>query len=141
METNNKSDMEIKFIYNSTQIKEREAYGYAKSLDQHYINAIDLDKEVITERQWAELAQKLKVAVKDLIDENNDYYQDELEGKDFDDNDLLQMIKDHPQIIKTPIIDSAKYARFIKSPYDFNEMDMAFEEIKNHLANKGESDE
>lgn len=140
MGTNKKSDMEIKFIYNSTQIKEREAYGYAKSLDQHYINAIDLDKEVITERQWAELAKKLKVAVKDLIDENNDYYQDELEGKDFDDNDLLHIMKDHPQIIKTPIIDSPKYARFIKSPYDFNEMDLAFEEIKKHLANKGESD-
>ncbi|MGM0581122.1 MAG: arsenate reductase family protein [Bacteroidota bacterium] len=133
--------MEIKFIYNSTQIKEREAYGYAKSLDQHYINAIDLDKETITERQWAEIAKKLNVAVKDLIDENNDYFQDELEGKNFDDNDLLQIIKEHPQIVKTPIIDSVKYARFIKSPYDFNEMDLAFEEIKSHLANKGETDE
>lgn len=141
METKKKSDMEFKFIYNSTQINEREAYGYAKSLDQHYINPVDLDKEVLTERHWAELATKLNVAVKDLIDENNDYYQDELEGKDFDDNDLLQIIKDHPHIVKTPIIDSEKYARFIKSPYDFNEMDMAFEEIKKHLANKGESDD
>lgn len=132
--------MEIKFIYNSSQIKEREAYGYAKSLDQHYINAIDLDKEFLTERQWAELAKKLNVQVKDLIDQNNDYYQDVLQDKDFDDHDLLRLMKDHPQIIKTPIIDSAKFARFIKSPYDFNEMDMAFEEIQNHLANKGESD-
>ncbi len=140
METSKKSDMEITFIYNSNQIKDREAYGYAKSLDQHYINAIDLDKEVMTERQWAELATKLNVAVKDLIDENNAYYKDELEGKDFDDNDLLHIIKDHPQIIKTPIIDAAKYARFIKSPYDFNEMDMAFAEIKKNLANKREGD-
>lgn len=132
--------MEIKFIYNSSQIKEREAYGYAKSLDQHYINAIDLDKEFLTERQWAELAKKLNVQVKDLIDQNNDYYQDILQDKDFDEHDLLRLMKDHPQIIKTPIIDSAKFARFIKSPYDFNEMDMAFEEIQNHLANKGESD-
>lgn len=133
--------MEIKFIYNSSQIKEREAYGYAKSLDQHYINAIDLDKEFLTERQWAELAKKLNVQVKDLIDQNNDYYQDVLLDKDFDEHDLLRLMKDHPQIIKTPIIDSAKFARFIKSPYDFNEMDMAFEEIQNHLANKGESDD
>lgn len=141
MESKKKSDMEIKFIYNSTQIKEREAYGYAKSLDQHYINAVDLDKEFLTERQWAELATKLNISVKELIDENSDFFKDELEGKDFDDNDLLQIIKDHPQIIKTPIIDSAKFARFIKSPYDFNEMDMAFQEIKKHLANKGESDD
>lgn len=140
MVSKKKSDMEIKFIYNSSQIKEREAYGYAKSLDQHYINAIDLDKEFLTERQWAELAKKLNVQVKDLIDQNNDYYQDILQDKDFDEHDLLRLMKDHPQIIKTPIIDSAKFARFIKSPYDFNEMDMAFEEIQNHLANKGESD-
>jgi arsenate reductase-like glutaredoxin family protein len=141
MVSKKKSDMEIKFIYNSSQIKEREAYGYAKSLDQHYINAIDLDKEFLTERQWAELAKKLNVQVKDLIDQNNDYYQDVLQDKDFDEHDLLRLMKDHPQIIKTPIIDSAKFARFIKSPYDFNEMDMAFEEIQNHLANKGESDD
>jgi len=64
MESKKKSDMEIKFIYNSTQIKEREAFAYAKSLDQHYINAVDLDKEVITERQWAELANKLKYLLK-----------------------------------------------------------------------------
>lgn len=133
--------MEITFIYNSIQIKEREAFGYAKSLDQHYINAIDLDKETLTERQWAEMATKLNIDVKDLIDENNDYYQDALKGADFDDNDLLNLMKQHPQIIKTPIIDSAHYTRFIKSPYDFNEMDLAFKEIQKHLANKGESDD
>ncbi|WP_176223818.1 arsenate reductase family protein [Marivirga sericea] len=141
METNKKSDMEIKFIYNSTQIKEREALGYAKSLDQHYINEIDLEKETLTERHWAEIATALKVELKELIDENNDYYQDELKGKDFDEQDLLQLIASHPQIIKTPIIHSTRLTRFIKSPYDFNEMDLAFEEIKKHLANKGESDE
>ena len=133
--------MELKFIYNSTQIKEREALAYAKSLDQHYINEIDLSKETLTERQWAEIAKKLNLTVKELIDENNDYYQDVLEGKDFDDNDLLQVMKEHPQIIKSPIIDSDQFTRFIKSPYDFNEMDLAFEEIKSHYANKGESDD
>lgn len=141
METKKKSNMEFKFIYDSNQIKEREAYGYAKSLDQHFINAIDLSKETLTERQWAEIAQKLNVTIQELIDENNDYYQDELKGKEFDEHDLLRLIKDHPQIIKTPIIDSEKHAKFIKSPYDFNEMDMAFNEIKKHLANKGESDD
>ena len=141
METNKKAKMEIKFIYNSTQIKEREALAYAKSLDQHYINAVDLDKELLTERQWAEIAQKLNIEIKELIDQNNDYYQDHLEGKDFNDDDLLQLFKKYPQIMKTPIIDAAEYAKFVNSPYDFNEMDLAFEEIKNHYANKGESDD
>ncbi|HET8858615.1 arsenate reductase family protein, partial [Marivirga sp.] len=73
-------------------------------------------------------------------DENNDYYKDKIEGKDFDDNDLLQLLKEHPQLIKTPIIVSEKTAKFIKSAYDFNEMGMAFKEIQNKFANKGESD-
>lgn len=140
MGTSKKLDMEIKFIFDSKHINEREALAYAKSLDQHIINPIDLDKEVMTERQWAEIAGKLKVPIKELIDVNNDYYKDELEGKDFDDQDLLQLITSHPQIIKTPIIHATDYAKFVKSPYDFNEMDMAFAEIKKHLANKGESD-
>lgn len=132
MDTNKRSDKELKFIYNSAQIKDREAYGYAKSLDQHYINEIDLTKQNLTERQWAELATKLNVSVKELINENDEYYIDVLEGKDFDDNDLLQLIVDHPQMVKTPIIDSTKYARFIKSPFDFNEMDMAFQDIEKY---------
>lgn len=141
MERTKKSDMEIKFIYNSTQIKEREALGYAKSLDQHYLNEIDLEKEALTERHWAEIAKALNIEVKGLIDENNDYYQDVLKGKDFDEQDLLQLIASHPQIVKTPIIHSKNLTRFVKSPYDFNEMDLAFEEIKNDLANKGENDD
>jgi len=133
--------MEIKFIYNSNQIKEREALAYAKSMDQHYINEVDLEKEALTERHWAQIARELNIDIKELIDQNNDYYQDALKDKDFDEQDLLQLIKSHPQIIKTPIIHSEKFTRFIKSPYDFNEMDLAFEEIKNHFANKGERDE
>lgn len=132
--------MEIKFIYNSNQIKEREALAYAKSLDQHYINEVDLEKETLTERHWAEIAKELNIEIKELIDQNNDYFQDELKNKDFDEQDLLQLITSHPQIIKTPIIQSKKITRFIQSPYDFNEMDLAFEEIKKHFANKGERD-
>ncbi|WMN07483.1 hypothetical protein QYS48_28895 [Marivirga arenosa] len=136
-----KSDMELKFIYNKNQIKEREALAYAESIDQHYINEIDIEKVYLTERQWAEIAQKLGVEIQDLINTNNDYYQDILKGKEFDEDDLLTLIKDHPQIVKTPILESKGSAKFIKSPYDFNELDMAFKEIKSEYANKGESDD
>ena len=79
--------------------------------------------------------------IQDLINTNNDYYQDILKGKEFDEDDLLTLIKDHPQIVKTPILESKASAKFIKSPYDFNELDMAFKEIKSEYANKGESDD
>lgn len=138
MEPRHKEDMEIKFIYNSNQIKEREALGYIKSLDQHYINEFNVYKEQFTERQLADLAQKLGVSVKELINKESEFYQDDMEDGNYDDNDLLGLIKRNPTLLKTPIADYGKSAKFISSPYDFNNLDIVFKSIKEDLSNSDE---
>jgi arsenate reductase-like glutaredoxin family protein len=130
--------MEIKFIYNSNQIKEREALGYIKSLDQHYINEFNVNKEQFTQRQLADLAQKLKVSVKELINKESEFYQDDMEDSNYDDNDILGLIKRKPALLKTPIVEYGKSAKFISSPYEFNNLDMTFNSISEELSNKDE---
>ena len=138
MSNKKRIDMEITFIYNGNQIKEKEAYGYAQSLGQHKVNEWDLNKKNITNRQLADIAKKLDVEVKDLLDKNNEKYQDELAGKDYDDQDLLTMMSEDPRLIKTPILVHEKYAKLIDSAFDLNKLDMTFNSFTEEMSNKDE---
>ena len=138
MGTKKKIDMEITFIYNSNQIKEKEAYGYASSLGQHKINEWDLYKKPITNRQLADIAKKLDVNVDDLLNKNSELYQDKISGKDYDEQDLLTMMTENISIIRTPILLHTNHAKFIDSPYELNKMDMTFNSFSDELSNKDE---
>ena len=127
---------EIKFIYNSTKKNDREAYGYAVSLDKHKINELDISKTKITPTQLAELAQKLNVPIIELFDKNSSYYRDNIEGKDLEEDDLLTILKGEPDSLKTPIMISAEKAVVLDSKYDTNTIDMAIEGIKNTDTNQ-----
>ncbi|GAA5027153.1 hypothetical protein GCM10011506_13470 [Marivirga lumbricoides] len=140
MEHKKKIEMELKFIYNSNQLKEREALAYIKSLDKHVINELDVHKMNITESQLADLARKLDVEVAGLLDEEKEYYQDNLKGKDLSENDILGIIASHPEVLKTPIVSSHESATFVGSSYDFNNIDLEFSSNKGELSNPDEKD-
>lgn len=122
---------EIKFLYNSTKKNDREAYGYAVSLNKHKINELDVSKTGITPTQLAELAQKLNVPIIELFDKNSSYYRDNIADKDLEEDDLLTILKGEPDSLKTPIMISADKAVFLESKFDTNNIDMAIEGIKN----------
>ncbi len=130
--------MEIHFIYNSNAIQEREAFGYVKSLGNHAVRDTDIDKNSLTPRMLADLANKLKISVKELFDPKHEKYEDELADADFDDNDVIQMISEDLSLLKTPILEFEHSARFVESPYDTNSMDMMIEDIKSEMSNPDE---
>ncbi len=130
--------MELKFIYNSNQLKEREALAYILSLDKHVINEVDVYKTKITESQLADLARKLGVKVSGLLDQEKEYFKDNLEGKDLDENDILGVIKANPEVLKTPIVVAEDSATFVGSAYDFNNIDLEFKSNKDEMSNKDE---
>lgn len=127
---------EIKFLYNSTKKDDREAYGYAVSLNKHKINELDVTKTKLTPTQLAELAQKLNVSIIELFDENSSYYRDNIAGKDLEEDDLLTILKEEPGSLKTPIMISSEKAVFLGSKYDTNAIDMAIGGIKNFDTNQ-----
>ncbi|MBK6263560.1 hypothetical protein JKA74_00820 [Marivirga sp. S37H4] len=140
MALNKKKHMEVRFIYNSNQIKERKTLAYIKSLDKHYINEVDIYKQTLTERQLAELAGKLNVHVGELLDEESEFYKDNLTDSQLETNDILVLIKNNPDILKTPIVEYGKSADFVGSAYDFNNIDLEFESNKDELSNRDEKD-
>lgn len=127
---------EIKFLYNSTKKNDREAYGYAVSLDKYKINELDVSKTKLTSTQLAELAQKLNVPIIELFDKNSSYYRDNIAGKDLEEGDLLTVLKEECDSLKTPIMVSAEKAAFLESKYDTNNIDLAIGGIKNTDTNQ-----
>ena len=127
---------EIKFLYNSNKKDDREAYGYAKSLNKHKINELDVARTKLTQTQISELALKLNVPIRELFDEKSSYYRDNIAGKDLEDDDLLTVLKAEADCLKTPIMISEKKAIFLESKYDTNNIDMAIEGIKNFDTNQ-----
>ncbi|HLT08463.1 MAG TPA: hypothetical protein VK014_13110 [Cyclobacteriaceae bacterium] len=127
---------EIKFVYNSGKKDDREAYGYAQSLNKHKINELDVARTPLTSTQISELAQKLNVPIIELFDEKSSYYRDNVAGKDMDDNDLLTILKSEVDCLKTPIMVYENKAVFLESKYDTNNIDIAIEGIKRYDTNQ-----
>jgi arsenate reductase (glutaredoxin) len=116
---------EIKLIYNSSRMEEKRAVGYAEALKDHKLLTIDVTKENITETQLAELADQLGVNVKQLVDEQSALYMDEYADKDFEDAELLRVLSQNLEMLKTPIALKDGEASFVTASYDFIKQDMA----------------
>src|SRR5690606_31775501 len=127
---------EIRFLYNSSKKDDREAYGYALSLNKHKINELDITKNKLTSTQLAELAQKLNVPIIDLFDKRSSFFRDNVAGNDMGEEDLLTILKEETDCLKTPIMVYADKAVVLDSKYDTNTIDLAIEGIKNYDRNK-----
>jgi arsenate reductase-like glutaredoxin family protein len=97
---------ELTLIYHSEKSDDKKARGYVESL-RLAIKTLDLAKESLTETQLAQLADKMELPIKNLIDAT--YYDgsstEDKEGlKKMDTTQLLTFIKHNPKILHTPIL-------------------------------------
>lgn len=116
---------EIKLIYNSSRMEEKRAVGYAEALKDHKLQTIDVTREHITETQLAELADQLGVEIRELVDEQSALYKDNFADKDFEDGELLRVLSQNMEMLKTPIALKDERAFFVTASYDFIKQDMA----------------
>ncbi|WP_194972895.1 thioredoxin domain-containing protein [Aquiflexum lacus] len=117
---------EIKFLYNSNKLQDREAYGYVLTLHNHKINELDISKNDMTPTQFSELAKKMNVRIIDLFDLKSEYFKKNIEGKDINEEDLLGILSKEKTALKTPIFVSENMVKVIEYPREIISMDMTF---------------
>jgi arsenate reductase-like glutaredoxin family protein len=117
---------EIKFLYNSNKMSDKEAYGYVLTLHRHVINELDLAHNDLTPTQVKELATKLNKRIIDLFDKDSDYFKNNIQGKDIEETDLLTVLIREKSAMKTPIFISEEIAEVVEFPRDTIKMDMVF---------------
>ncbi|SHM93727.1 Arsenate reductase, glutaredoxin family [Cyclobacterium lianum] len=120
---------EIKFLYNSNKLEDKEAYAYALTLHKHVINELDISKNDMTPTQILELANRLSKRVIDLFDKDSEVFKNNVHGKDIEESDLLTLLIKEKSAMKTPILISDERAGILEYPRDTIKMDMVFNEI------------
>lgn len=95
-------DNELVIIYNreSDLARKTLAYGYALSKK---VNKQDLDQSKISTTLFKIILEKLQLRPKDLLNKSDTFYQDNIRGRDFADEEWLSLLKKNPQLLKAPI--------------------------------------
>lgn len=113
---------EVVIIYNFKVQGNREALAYAKQIAQN-VNEIDISKNPLTERQLAELLDRLGVGIADIIDQRSELYKEKYKDVDMEEADWLGVIKRNPELMRTPIGILGDKAVICESPNDMLKLD------------------
>ena len=111
------SDRQITLFYNSNSIRAKKTLAYAKA-EGLPILEIDLLKTKLTGTQITELADKLNINIRDLVNQEHPSYKSHFEHQNFSDRDWIKMIQHNPEIIKQPIALRGNITILVETPTD-----------------------
>jgi len=111
------SDRQITLFYNSKSKRAKQTLAYPKS-EGWPIQEIDILKTRLTGTQIAELADRLDIEVKDLVNQNHPAYASKFEPHEFSSEDWIKMIRHYPEIMKQPIALRGKITILVETPTD-----------------------
>lgn len=111
------SNRQITLFYNSKSViaKQTLAYAQAEGLP---IQEIDLLREKLTGTQIVELADRLKMKVEDLINQEHPAYTSNFEQHSFSTDGWIKMIRNNPEIMKQPIALRGDITILVETPTD-----------------------
>lgn len=111
------SDKQITLFYSSKSIRAKKALAYAKA-EGLPIQEIDILKENLTGTQIAELADRLKIEIKELINQQHPAYKQKFEHHNLSERDWIKMIQHNPEIMKQPIALHGDMTILVETPSD-----------------------
>lgn len=100
----------ITCIYNSNNATDTQTLAYLKASKKDVL-PIDLTKQTLTGTQWVELAEKLSVSLKTLV---NDTKVD-IDITNFDDNDCITILRENPEVLNGAIVFTTSQAMQIQN--------------------------
>ena len=111
------SNRQITLFYNSNSSRAKKTLAYAEA-EGLEIHTIDILKTSITGTQIAELADRLGLEIKDLINQEHPSYKIKFEYHDLSSEDWIKMIKKNPEILKQPIALRGDKTILVETPTD-----------------------
>lgn len=98
------TDKEITLIYHSVEHVGRQILAYAQT-ENIPIHEVDLAHVKLTPTHWAEIASRMDINVKELINtEDPDFLQKFKHSDNFSDDDWLKLLVHNPDILSAPIV-------------------------------------
>jgi arsenate reductase len=111
------SDRQITLYYSSKSVRAKQTLAYAKA-EGLPIQQIDILKTPLTGTQIAELADRLDLEIKDLVNQEHPSYKSHFKHHDFSSDDWIKMIRHNPEILKQPIALRGDKTILVETPTD-----------------------
>jgi arsenate reductase len=93
------SERQITIYYNPESLIAEKTLAFAKAQGLAILE-IDVTKTPLTGTQLAELAGRLDMEIKDLVDPEHDFFKNLSESSEFSSDDWIKMIRNNPEILK-----------------------------------------
>jgi len=93
---------EILLYYNPESSGDKKTVAHAKGVSRH-VKSYSLDKNPSTTTSWKMILDALGMHPKDLLNKADPEYRRTIKGKEFNDEDWLDILLKNPHLIKAPI--------------------------------------
>lgn len=107
----------ITIYYHPDSIRAKKAIAFAKA-EGLELQEINILKTKLTGTQIAEIADRLHLKIKDLINQNHQAYRAIYKPAELSSEDWIKLIQHHPEIMKQPIAISGKRTVLVETPSD-----------------------
>ncbi len=111
------SKRQITLFYNPNSNRAKKTLAYAKA-EGFPVQEVNLLKTTLTGTQIAELAGKLNLEIKDLVNQEHPSYNSHFKPHELSEEDWIKMIRHQPEIMKQPIALRGEIAILISTPTD-----------------------
>lgn len=108
---------EILIYYNPSSSSDRKTVAYARSMSQ-YVRTYSHDQANCTSTQWKGIIDKLEIEPKKLFNKAHPEYQSQLKGREFDEEGWLHVIRNNPDLLRSPIAIKGSKAVMCDTPTD-----------------------
>ena len=117
------SSHDLYLLFDPTSTIGRKTHALALSLNQA-VHAIDIMEKIITPLRWKEVTELLGVSPKQLLNTGHPDYERIIAGKEFSEQDFLEVLFQNPQLVKGPIGIFNKKAVLCENPQDVLQLDL-----------------
>lgn len=93
----------IKLLHNNSCSKSRGVFDYLNKNNIEY-ELIDIVNEPLSALEISTILKKLGIGVQDLVRTNEKVFVENYEAKDLSDDEILQLLEKHPELIQRPIV-------------------------------------
>ncbi len=93
---------EILIYYNPESSNDRKTVAHAQSLAP-YIRTFAFHQAPSTGTSWQQIISALNLRPKDLMNKAHPYYQENIRGRKFNEEDWLNVIMHNPTLLRAPI--------------------------------------
>ena len=109
---------EIVIYYNPESSADRKTVAHARGMSRH-IKSYAYDQAQLTGTQWQLILESIGMDdKKKLFNKAHPYYQSDVRGKSFDNESMINIIKNNPQLMRSPIAVRNHRAIVCETPTD-----------------------